>query len=192
MTNTVGLIALANGMRVYLKSQGVSATVTAVGWNQRPQQINQGPGQANRIVLYPGFEPGGNSGAGGELTRDHRPSRGGQETRGLLTWMKAVTMSVWACDVSDRHNEELQITAVENLLERAIQAVHNSIDPNTNTPVGVGNIEWGSVRYTNPPAEMRFGQEILVEFVQKCTIFDKDISYCSPQPSVTRDPNSPS
>jgi hypothetical protein len=175
---------LVHGMRAYFQVNGIPANVTACGWKQRSQQLNQGPGGAMRIVLYPGREPSGSSGAAGTLTRGHRPST--DNPRALVTWEHQLTMSVWAVDKTDTYNEELQISAVETLLEYAIQAVHNAVDPTTNTPVGLAAIEWGDVRYTLPPIEMRFGQEIMVEFMHKCPLFDQAISKAFPQGSVAR------
>jgi hypothetical protein len=183
MANTVGLIALANGMRKYFETYGISANIATCGWNQRPQILNQGAGQANRVLLIPGKQPSGSAGAGGTLTRDSRPST--TNPRALLTWRKDVTMSVWAVDTTDTHNEELQIAAAEQLLEYAIQAAHSAVDPDTNVNVGLAAIEWGSVRYTIPPGEMRFGNEILVEFVHKCPIFDQTLSLAYPQLAIT-------
>ena len=184
MANISGIIGLANGMRAYLAGIGCSAVVAPVGWTQREQHLNQGAGQANRILLYPGKEPGGKAGAGGSLTRNARPST--TNPRALVTWMRDITMSVWAVDTTDTHNEEKQISAVENLFELAIQAAHRSVDPDTNMNAGLAAIEWGNVRYTNPPANMRFGQELLIEFVLKCPIFDQTLVYVTPQTSLGR------
>lgn len=184
--NTVGLIALVRGMRAYLAQPWVActATVTALGWRQREQQLNQGMGGANRITLYPGLEPSGAYGQGGELTRENRPST--NNPHALVTWRKPVTMSVWAVDTTSTYDEEAQIAAAENLLELAVRAAHNAIDPSTNTPVGVANIEWSSVRYTKPPVNMGFGQEILVEFLQKCPLFDRTVDLATPMPGLNR------
>lgn len=182
--NTSATLALVNGMRAYLSTIDSTINVAAAGWRQRPQQLNQGSPGANRIVLYPGREPGGTSGDGGELTRNRMPST--DNPRALVTWIRPMTMSVWAVDNTDTYNEELQIAAVERLLELAVQAVHNAVDPATNTPVGVATVEWGALRYTNPPVEMRFGQEILVEFLHKCPLFDQTIQKAFPQASVVR------
>jgi len=190
--NTVGLIALVHGMRAYLARPEMVAlipkmpTVTALGWRQREQQLNQGMGQANRITLYPGLEPSGAYGQGGDLTRENRPST--VNPRALVTWRKPVTMSVWAVDTSSNYDEELQIAAAEQLLEYAVQAAHNAIDPATGTPVGVANLEWGSVRYTKPPVNMGFGAEILVEFMQKCPLFDRTVDIATPKPGLNKGP----
>lgn len=186
--NTSGIIALANGMRNYITGLGVSnVVVTPCGWTQRPRILNQGTPGANRILLIPGKEPGSAAGAGGVLTRDSRPTV--NNPRALLTWRKDITMSVWAVDVTDTHNEELQIAALENLLELAVQAAHSAVDPDTGVNVGLAAIEWGAVRYTIPPSEMAFGKELLVEFVHKCPIFDQPVGLAHPQLVFGRSPD---
>lgn len=184
-----GLKALVDGVRQYFLSQDYDAEVTSLGWKQRDMILNQGPGGANRIVFYPGFEPGGRSGSGGNLDRDKRPST--TNPRALLTWHKPITMSVWAVDKTDTDNDELQFEALETLLERAVQGVqfstHQDADGNV-THNGLASIEWGSVRWTIPPNEMRFGQEVLVEFVQLCPIFAKTVDMAFPLGRVTRNP----
>jgi len=188
VANTVGLIALVNGMRAYLTAVGCTANVTVLGWKQRIQHLNQGPGQANRIALYPGLEPSGSSGAAGDLSRDHRPTVtqyvAGQAVRALVTWSKHVTMSVWAVDTSDTYDEEKQLIALENLIELAVQSVHNAVDPDTGIAVGAGMITWGAVRYTKPPTEMAFGLEALIEFQQRSPLFDQVVGLATPQASV--------
>lgn len=182
--NLSATVAMVHGMRAYLKAIGVDANVTACGWKERPQQINQGPGGANRIVLYPGRKPGGETAAAGELTRENRPST--TNPRALITWRKLMTMSIWAADTSNLQDEELQIAAVEQLLEWAIQAAHYAVDPATQVAVGVANLEWGSLEYTIPPVNMRFGQEIMLEFTQKCPLFDQTIGIAFPKPGIIR------
>lgn len=190
MSNTSGILALANGMRQYFVVNNVTnVVVTPCGWTQRPRILNQGTPGANRILLIPGKEPGGVAGAGGTLTRDSRPTTA--NPRALLTWRKDVTMSVWAVDTTDLHNEELQIAALENLLELAVRAAHSAVDPNTLTNVGLAAIEWGAVRYTMPPGEMAFGKELLVEFVHKCPIFDATVQTAFPQLVLGRSPDQP-
>lgn len=187
MSNTSGILALANGMRAYFALTGPpNIVVTPCGWTQRPRIINQGTPGANRILLIPGKEPGAAAGAGGILTRDSRPST--TNPRALVTWRKDVTMSVWAVDTTDLHNEELQIAAVENLLELAVRAAHSAV---TLRNVGLAAIEWGAVRYTIPPSEMAFGKEILVEFVHKCPLFDATVETAHPQPILGRSPDQP-
>lgn len=188
--NTSATLALANGMRAYFALNGPSnVVVTPCGWDQRPRIINQGTPGANRILLIPGKEPGGAAGAGGTLTRDSRPSTA--NPRALVTWRKDMTMSVWAVDTTDLHNEELQIAAVETLLELAVRAAHNAVDPNTLINVGVATIEWGAVRYTVPPIAMSFGKEVLVEFVHKCPLFDAPVDKALPQLVLGRSPDQP-
>ena len=179
---TVGLTGLANGVRAYLASVGITASVTPVGWRQRDIHINQGPGGANRILFYPGKEPTSGSGDAGEFTRDS-PTRDG--ARPLAAWKKLITMSVWGVDVANGNVEDAQLAATETLLERAIEAITYAIDPATGTPVGGANILWGAGRWSKPNTNAAFGQEILVEFYQLVVMRAQEPALSFPQPAPT-------
>lgn len=182
MANTSSLLALANGVRVYMASVNPSVTVAVTGWKQRAQHLNQGAPGANRILLIPGDLQGRD----GKLDRELRNT--GRNPRVLITWERLVTMSVWACDTSQKDSDEAQIVAVENLLEQAIQAVHTGVDPDTKTPVGLANITWGSVRWTVANQEMAFGREVLVDFTQQAVFLDRPNGVAFPSPVLTPRP----
>lgn len=184
MANTSSLIALANGVRVYMKAVNPAVVVGVTGWKQRSQQLNQGTPGANRIL----FIPGDLQGRDGALERGRKPS---SNPRTLLEWKRIVTMSVWAVDASspaNLDNDEAQIAAVENLLEQAIQAVHLAVDPDTKTAVGAGNIHWGGVRWSVANQEMAFGREVLVDFQQSSVFFDRPNTVVYPTPSLQPTP----
>lgn len=187
-----GITALAAAIATYFQVRGFPYEVTVLGWRERWKQTNQGPGGASRIALYPGKEPGGTAGDGGVLTRE---GRGTFDQRALVQAAKWITMSVWAVDPTNKNDEGAQIAACEDLWELAIRAVHNAVevtpDPKTGKPVvtaalGFGNVTWGNFRWTKPPVELGFGQELLQEFLHKGPIFDEPIDVAFPQQVVER------
>lgn len=191
-----GLLALERGVRAYFQQFGVAATVD-VGWTARSRQSNQGPGGAARVVFIPGrYKAGegapssldaGTLGRIGEQNQDD----GDPALRALAWWPYPVTCSVWAVDPDQPTDERGQIGAVEDLLELTIQAIHNAVDPVTQTNVGFANVlEWGPATWTLPPGERAFGRELTFTFVLQVPLRDQPVSLAHPQPNVNRDPAS--
>lgn len=199
MIGRSGLIALSDGVRAQFAQQGVQAVVTPVGWKYRSFQANQGPGGAQRVSFIPGkidptspappkvidggtFDAArfGNAGAG----------LGGANPRRLITWRRLCSISVWAVDLTDVGNDEIQFAAVENLWESTYAAMHNAVDPVSGINVGLADIELGQCTITRPPVEQAFGLEIVVYFEHKGPLFDNVIPQVFPAPAVLRSPAS--
>lgn len=182
MANRSGLIALVHGVRAYFAANSITANVAACGWRQRSEQMNQGPGRANRVL----FIPGDMNGRGGSLANGPRLSS--TNPRPLVQWNKLVTLSVWAADPNpaNRADEEKQIEAVETLLEQTIQAMRYALDPDTEQRVGFATIEFHDLTWTVDNTEMYFGREVLVTFTHKGPLFDVTYDTGTPDPAVNR------
>jgi hypothetical protein len=147
-----------------LKAQGITPPVIGTtGWKQREQQLNQGPGRANRILLLPGNERGDE----GVFIQGHvRRSN----PRVLFTWERICTASIWGVDTTERSNEELQLNASFLLLVLFNQAMQylRSAD----------YVFKSARRDPKMSQNVQFGRELLVEFIHRQPIFDM------PQPVV--------
>lgn len=186
-----GLLAAAKTVETFLTAHGVTAKVE-VGWKRRPQQLNQGPLGANRVVFIPSEEKG----EGGQLTGARFP---GQRTirdavdapvanvRSLLDWKRQVILSIWASDRTtpgDPNNEEAQIEAVESLFEWVVRAVHCA-------PGAFAAITWGDPKWT-VPAERSFGLELLVPLTFSHPVYDEPRELVFPtSAAVARAPYTP-
>jgi hypothetical protein len=185
--NTYGLTALAAGMGDYvaaLAKQGILAhpPTVAFGWRAREQILNQGPGGANRILVIPG-DP--QSGDAGTLVRGKLAS---VNPRTLLEHDEIWTLSIWGVDNTAPVDEGKQASAAKALLELAVQAVHNAVDPDTGDPVGVANLRWGSVRWINTTStNLYFGRELQVRVTQKGPLFDQPYGVAYPDFAVSRE-----
>lgn len=174
-------MALVASVRAFFVANGVTATVAA-GWRERTKQINQGPGRANRVV----FTPSDDSGKGGRIVGTQQPGQrqfGAPDatisTRALYDWERVVTVSVWAADTSDLHDEEKQIEAVEDLFEWTMRAVQAS---------AFNNGLWGDVIWTVDPTEQVFGRELRASLVFRHPMFDTPNDVVFPQGAITQDP----
>jgi hypothetical protein len=186
-----GLLAAIATVKSFLEDNGIPAAVE-VGWKRGPQQINQGPGGANRVV----FVPSDSDGAAGELTPPRFP---GQRTvrnavdapvctvRSLLEWERKIAVLVWAADRTtpgDANNEAAQIEAVETLFEWVVRAVHSA-------PGAFASVTWGAPKWT-VPAERSFGLELRVPLTFSHPIFDQPRDLVFPTTAaVTRAPYTP-
>jgi hypothetical protein len=106
---------LYDHVKVRLEDWGTGAVV-AFGQRELAQQIHQGQGRANRVVIAPG-DP--------SKTLRH----GGVETysppRSLWTWSAAATVLVWAYDPLGPNDERLQWDALCELHDHVITAIHS-------------------------------------------------------------------
>lgn len=168
-----GLVKLVKDVRSYFESYELTSEVR-LGWRQRPQQVNQGQGQANRVI----FIPSELNGRGGEMTAARHIN---YNPRAIFDWNRHFTISVWAVDSSDLQNEEKQIEAAETLVEWTMRAVQRS---------QAANIEWGETQWTINPVELKFGVEVLLSAVMRHPIFDVDSDVGTPNGRVKRDPES--
>lgn len=193
--NRSGICALVRGVRAYFDRANVAATVR-LGWTERSRNDNQGPGGATRVTFIPG-EFDSSPGApktlrGGTIDRKGAQTHGGgnPRLRTLAHDHPIVTVSVWACDPTRPFDEEAQIEATETLRELTFQAIQGAVDPETGTPVGFGNIEYGGDwSWTLPPGEASFGREITFSLVlHNVPIFDQPVLTTTAQGSVARAP----
>lgn len=157
-------------------------TAVRVGWKERAKQINKGEGGANRIVLIPSDD----SGKAGKLGPARGPGYIPKYENGVLqgavrsiaSHLQLWTCSVWAIDRAAPEDEGAQIAATEQLLERAIQAIHHA---------GLADFErTGDVSWTTSPVEKLFGKECRFTFTFRAPIFDVPQGVAFPDHEVPR------
>ena len=169
--NRSGLAALVEHVTGYVAARQPGTSVV-YGKRERAKQTNQGDGGANRIAfkLVP-KKPHALSGA---------KWPGGSPARSLVTWERLVEVSVWAADANDPNDETLQLQAVEDLLEVAVQAIHD---------FGRADIVFLDVTPNEEPVERSFGVELVMTFKQKGPLFDEQLETQFPDPAVQRGTN---
>lgn len=172
-----GLVALVDSVRSYFETNGVTATVS-LGWTKRTQQINQGPGGANRVV----FTPSDDSGKSGRIVGTQQPgprtfgTQPNQITvRPLVDWERILTVSIWAADTTAPSDEALQIEAVETLFEWTVRAVQAATK---------NNGRWTEAGWTVSPVEHSFGRELRVGLIFRHPIFDVENDVVKPQGAI--------
>lgn len=173
MANRSGLVYLVDQVRELVHNVDASVVVE-LGFRKRPQQLNQSPGRANRIVFIPSSPNGG----AGALVAPRSPGNRADDSRILRTWHRELTVSIWAVDPTDRSDEAKQLEAIETLLELTMQAVQR---------VAHATAEWGDPVWT-VPAEISFGLELLVPLTFKTPIFDADAERVFPSFALTKVP----
>lgn len=137
---------------------GVSVQFGAIA---RWEQLNQGTGGANRIVIVPGRLPDGDDG-----DVDAAPGPGEHidpDTHAIVPRMIAaqprfITISVWAAADGATPSARERHEVLEQLIERTLRAGNHSL-------ANLANGQWGRGRYNRNPAELRFGDEYLLEIV---------------------------
>lgn len=150
-------VLAASTAPAYLAQVGmVAPLVGTTGWKQREQQLNQGPGQANRVLFIPGTFPDGAD--QGRMLPPVR--RKGPYYRVLATFRRIVTVSIWAVDNAapgNLDNEELQIVAIGRLRSLVFAALHS---------VALGDFrrEGPVKRDPSTSKNMSFGIEELYQF----------------------------
>lgn len=193
-----GLVALVNGVAVYFSERGITANVS-LGWEKRTQQVNQGEGQANRVV----FSPADQHGKAGKIVLPEQPGERDVlddlgnvvgRVRALRTWQRIVSVFVWACDAQDPTNEAKQIEATDTLLNQTITAVHRSalLYPGgvPTRGIGLANVDWGDIESTITPVDRSFGRELIAQMTYRHPIFDEIQDVAFPANAVvTRDLN---
>lgn len=190
------LVGLSDAVRLWFAARTEGVSVPPVGWRQRVQKLNEGTGRANRVLFMPGAIASGDVPEVTDLGKLLRGRQSSNNPRVLFEWDIPFTMSVWAVDMTDRNDEQLQIIAVTNLLELALQAVHNARLPeNPGDPasplisVGLANlITPATVRIVTRNAEQYFGREILVGMSMKTPLYDKTFATGTGTPALHPDP----
>ncbi|HEX8795456.1 MAG TPA: IPT/TIG domain-containing protein [Polyangiaceae bacterium] len=180
MANRSPVTAIATAVAAAFVAFGYTAKVTTCGWRQRFEQLNQGPGGANRVA----FMPGRANGDDGTL---EQPRKVSSNPRDLRQWNRILTMSVWGADATNKDNEAAQIEAAEALLEQAWQGLYRAVDPATGTPLGLGNLRSGcSVKWTVDNTDFYFGRELLVEIPITGRLLDIAYGVAFPSGVVSR------
>jgi hypothetical protein len=173
MPDITGLPALVDGIAAYLQAQNVTAVVE-LGWRKNVQQVNQGEGTANRIIVQPG-DPAGDA---GELADPRQAGYGPRAVwppdpnqtpddvvgRELADWAEIATVFIWAVDAEAPEDDRRQYIAIRSLLQsfrQAAQAVaRQSLD--------VGRLEWVNIENV----EKQYGRELALSIVVHAPLFD--------------------
>lgn len=177
--------ALVDGVAAYFTANGVTAVV-ARGPKARFENINQGPGRANRVVFL-----GSNaSGAAGKFVKPRQPgicSVGGDPTtdpptppdyqwRPLCDWQRTFQVSIWAYDGTNRNDEGAQDDALYQLVSWTMRAVNS---------VAFGNADFGASNITVPETR-GFGLEMLVDLTIQHAMPDLPLDLAFPDALVNR------
>ncbi len=175
-----GILRLRNDVAAYFEANDVNASVPPVGLKYRSFVLNQGPGNANRVVFIPGEFDGSLAPKPrryGSLSRGTRNHASAINPRELLSWERPITISVWSAPVPGAPREEgSTIGVAEDLLEQVVRAVQAS---------GAADITWGNVVISAPPVENGFGVEFLVSVTQRGPLFEATLDYAQPVVTVT-------
>jgi hypothetical protein len=158
-----GLPFLADGIRGYFAAMGITAPVF-LGWPDRTEQINQGPGGANRVVIVPGDD----SGNAGELADPKYPgvgqgSNGAPLGRPLNNWIESALLSVWAVDTKNPRDSQLQYIATRALFMQTVRAIRFT----ARADAKLGRLKW-----TVSPVEKSFGRELVCSLTYNSPIID--------------------
>jgi hypothetical protein len=151
-----GLSALKRGIAFYFDSIGESAEVH-VGLRARNRW------EVPRVILIPGHFGGSNApapmagGTFGEPTQ-----KASVNPRELSSWNRELTFSIYAREVKDLTNAEVQNDALEDLVEHTRQACFRAVDPESEVYAGGAGLVWGESQYQHPPVEDSAGQELLI------------------------------
>lgn len=155
--NGAGVVPIPNIVALLASCGLTPPIVGSTGWKQRQQILNQGKGQANRVL----FIPGNDKGEEGDIVQ---PRRTNSNPRSLWKWERIFTCSIWAVDSSDIANEELQIQASSNLLQLTVQAMQWF----ASADIVLRKIRRDPVHTENLP----FGREVLVEGIHREPLYD--------------------
>ncbi len=155
-----GVAALFQGVKDYFDAIG-DGTSVVFGYRERAKQINQGLGQANRVIFLPG-DPNGSGGKLGATPRDVGRRQLNDEDgnriadiRPLASWERQFSISIWGVDKDAPRDELAQAVATENLFEHTLRAIEGF------EGAGGMNLAWGAVTWT-VAKENTFGTELLV------------------------------
>lgn len=187
MPDITGLPAFVDGVAAYLQANGIDATVT-LGWHEDAQQVNEGPGTANRIVVQPG-DPSGGAGAleaprqigpGPTAIWPPKPASGIDKqspddvvARELADWAESATVFVWACDPAAPEDDRRQYIATRALLQWFLRAATNT----ARAAFEHGKLEWVNAKNT----ERQYGRELALEITYHAPLFDVADELAHPQ-----------
>lgn len=175
MPDITGLPYLTDGIASYLQGQGIAATCL-LGWREKQQQINEGDGTANRVIV----QPGDDAGRAGELGDPRQVGYGPRTVyppvktadenvddvvpRELADWAERATVYIWACDPAAPEDDRRQYIAARALL----QSVRQALQFTGRNSVEVGAMTWVKSEDT----ERQYGRELALEIVYHAPLFD--------------------
>ena len=178
MPDITGLPYLTDGVSTYLNNNGI-ATVVAMGWRDRFEQINEGDGTANRVIIQPG-DPRGAAGELGEPRQAGQgprtvwppPPEGGSGAqplsdyvgRELSDWAEEATIYIWAVDTVAPEDDRRQYIAVRTLLQWVRRALQNI----GRAALQVGSLEWVNIGNV----EKQYGRELALSVTYHAPLFD--------------------
>lgn len=165
---------VAQRMRDFFTAKSITANVV-VGWREPGKRINQGPGQANRVVITPGDDAGN----GGRLVGTRKMTT---NPAPIATFAALLTFSVWAHDPTNPNDEELQIAATWQLLENVLRALRWTVQADAKTQEQV------PVKWTKP-VDRSFGRELSFQLVVSGPLFGE--TYNVVMPTVISPPTPP-
>jgi len=167
MTDALAVSKLFADVSADLAEHAITANVV-FGWRELAKQVNQGPGQANRVVFVPGTVPDGDMG------KDLPARNPGRVPRPIATVAEIVTIEVWGYDASAPENELKQYEAARFLYDAVRAAVYRSSH-------GTYTIE--GQNWVTEKTERRFGAAIRIELAIQAMIPDAPPSWVyAPQP----------
>lgn len=178
--NRSGLLALARAVKAYFDDNDVQAEVL-VGLKERAKWASP------RVVVIPGFFDGKAEPSvmkGGPIGAPLQKSSA--NPRELGTWARALTLSIYARNVTQTQDVRAQLAAVEDLLESAMQALWCGVDPDSGLCPGAAGIEWGETFYVFPPVQGAAGLEILLQYTFKQPMYDLATTRISPPLALGR------
>jgi len=141
------------------------------GRRELDKHTNQGAGGANRIVvaLHP-------DGQWGKIIQPRQNV--GQNPRPVKDWEKRFVCAVWAVDASAQNDELRQFTALEALLELAVQALESVGRADVHTDVG------SLTASPSSQVERRFGLEARFPFTYRGPLFGPTLGVVFPTPNL--------
>jgi hypothetical protein len=185
MPDITGLPAFVDAVASYLSSNGVSAVVE-LGWRKDLQQINEGEGTANRIIVQPGT-PDGDAGelaaprevGYGLRTQWPPPSSANPQSpddvvgRELDDWAERATVFVWAVDATAPEDDRRQYIAIRCLLQWFRRAARYA----AREACEVGALHWVNIANV----ERQYGRELQLDLTLHAPIFDLSDEIAHPQ-----------
>ncbi|MBN9162054.1 MAG: hypothetical protein J0I07_13920 [Myxococcales bacterium] len=167
LTVQSGVSAFVERVQAFLTGHGVDASVR-LGWVERPKQINQGPGTANRPVIMPsdgakGGKLGPPLGAGvrpiknaaGQTIAMHQP---------IASWTQEFTAYVWGVDsTQSKENDGAQIEPTILLGIWALRGIRVA---------GQADVVLGSTDWTKPGVQLQYGRELAIHFTLRTPVYD--------------------
>lgn len=145
---------LIEGIKDQFAEDGNTAAVL-FGFKEPAKQINQGLGQANRVVFVPGVDMKGG---------DYGPPRYPYgNSRPLVQWDEQFTVSVWARDPNDQ-TELAQYEACRRLHDETVRAIYLKAH---------GTFEISDPEWIKPEIEVTFGYALRFTLMVQAPILDE-------------------